>query len=71
MLSKALDKAIEVVDASSSADFDKSIQLLDQVENIVKKYGRKIDSSSIFNMIGSLKKKFEFYKKNAERGWYD
>lgn len=67
----AIDKAIRTVDANPESDFANAIQLLNQVESIAKKYGRKIDSAAIFNMIDSLKKKFDFYKSKAGRGWYD
>lgn len=70
-MSEALDKAIRAVDASSQADFQEAIRLLNKVESITKKYGRKIDSSAIYNYIDAIRKQFEHYEKNASKGWYD
>lgn len=67
---KAIDKAINTCD-SAKDDFLKAINLLDQVDDIVKKYARKIDYNALYAYTKKAKEKFRYYVDNADRGWYD
>lgn len=65
-----IDKAIRNCD-SAKDDFNKAMSLLNQLESIVKSHSRKIDYSSFYGSIDSMKKKLQYYIDNADKGWYD
>ena len=66
--SKAKDaKALD--DARS--DFSKVIALTKQIDEITKKYARKIDANAMFAYTDQIRNKVQYYIDNASRGWYD
>lgn len=60
---KALDDA--------KADFQKIISLTKQIDDITRRYGRKIDSTALFAYTEQIRNKVQYYIDNASRGWYD
>lgn len=66
--SKAKDaKALD--DARS--DFSKVIALTKQIDEITRKYARKIDANAMFTYTEQIRNKVQYYIDNASRGWYD
>ena len=66
--SKAKDaKALD--DARS--DFSKVIALTKQIDEITRKYARKIDANAMFAYTDQIRNKVQYYIDNASRGWYD
>lgn len=60
---KALDDA--------KADFQKVISLTKQIDDITKRYARKIDANAMFAYTDQIRRKVQYYIDNADRGWYD
>lgn len=66
--SKAKDaKALD----DSKADFSKVIALTKQIDEITRKYARKIDANAMFAYTDQIRNKVQYYIDNASRGWYD
>lgn len=66
--SKAKDaKALD----DSKADFQKVISLTKQIDDITKRYARKIDANAMFAYTDQIRRKVQYYIDNSDRGWYD
>ena len=53
------------------SDFSKVIALTKQIDEITRKYARKIDANAMFAYTDQIRNKVQYYIDNASRGWYD
>lgn len=66
--SKAKDAKIQ---DDARSDFSKVIALTKQIDEITRKYARKIDANAMFAYTDQIRNKVQYYIDNASRGWYD